>query len=105
VGERDGVAKARWPLKLFRLTLRALFRVLFRIRVDGLDYLPDRPMIVALNHLGWVDPFLPRHFFPIEPRLYVLGERDVMTRSAWRRWVIASSKSRLMNAIYLQTYS
>src|SRR5438552_10146365 len=64
---------ARWPIKVFRLLVRGLFRLFFRIRVIGLKNVPRSPVIVCANHLGWADPFLVLLFFPVEPRIYALG--------------------------------
>jgi 1-acyl-sn-glycerol-3-phosphate acyltransferase len=72
------------PLRLFRLVVKSLFRFFFRVRVVGLENLPPGQAIICPNHLGWADPFLPLLFFPVEPRIYVVGKRDVAYISAFR---------------------
>ncbi|HYP21526.1 MAG TPA: lysophospholipid acyltransferase family protein [Chloroflexia bacterium] len=85
---RRRVARAGLRLRLFRWVLRAVFRLVFRVRVGGLEHVPDTPVIVCANHLGWTDPFLVLLFLPIEPRIYVLGEKQVRRISWLRRLVI-----------------
>lgn len=71
--QQGPAAPARWDQKALRLLVRTLFRLLFRVRVVGLDNIPPTPVIICANHLGWADPFLILLFFPAEPRIYVLG--------------------------------
>src|SRR2546422_11526218 len=78
---------ARWPIKVFRLVVRGLFRLFFRIRIVGLPNVPRTPVIVCSNHLGWADPFLVLLFFPVEPRIYALG-LDPSNISRLRTWVV-----------------
>src|SRR5260370_39181978 len=79
---------AGWSLKLFRLALRATFRLFFRVRVAGLENVPNKPVIICANHLGWTDAFLVLLFLPIEPRIYILGERQVAHISKFRNALI-----------------
>src|SRR5947209_8072731 len=83
-------AAGRAPLrvKAARLVVRGLLRLLFRVRACGLENVPDRPVIVCANHLGWADPFLILALLPVEPRLYALGERAGVLRNAFRIRVI-----------------
>ncbi len=71
---QEGNARtARWPLRAFRLFLRLLFRLFFRVRITGLEHVPTTQAIICPNHLGWADPFLIMLFLPVEPRIYALG--------------------------------
>jgi 1-acyl-sn-glycerol-3-phosphate acyltransferase len=70
------------------LLIQVLFRTFFRVRVVGLQNVPSRPAIVCANHLGWADPFLVLLFFPVEPRIYVLGDEQVKEISSLRTRVI-----------------
>jgi len=65
-----------------------VFRVLFRVRVVGLENVPDKPVIICANHLGWTDAFLILLFLPLEPRIYILGERQVAHISKFRNALI-----------------
>lgn len=77
---------ATWQFRLVRVVARAIFSSLFRIQVIGLENIPRTPYIACVNHLGWAEGFLVIMYFPIEPRIYGLGERDVAERSRFRRW-------------------
>jgi 1-acyl-sn-glycerol-3-phosphate acyltransferase len=79
---------AKLGLRIFRRVLRILFKLFFRVRVIGLENVPERPVIICANHLGWTDAFLVLLFLPIEPRIYILGERQVAHISKFRNAVI-----------------
>lgn len=49
-----------------------------------MENVPKTPVIVCMNHLGWAEGFLVMLFLPPEPRIYGLGERDVVTRTGAR---------------------
>jgi len=86
--QQGNAARARWYIRAFRLFVRSLFHIFFRIRVKGLGNVPHTPAIICVNHLGWTDPFLVLLFFPVEPRAYVLGEQEVKYISNFRTQVI-----------------
>jgi 1-acyl-sn-glycerol-3-phosphate acyltransferase len=65
--------QANFYVRAVRLAVRGLFQLFFRVRVRGLGNLPDTPVIICANHLGWADPFLILCFLPVEPRIYALG--------------------------------
>jgi 1-acyl-sn-glycerol-3-phosphate acyltransferase len=89
VGVQGGDAsRATLGLKVFRVVLRGLFKVLFRVRVEGREHLPKGQVIVCANHLGWTDPFLILLYLPLEPRIYVVGEREVAHISRFRHRVL-----------------
>lgn len=78
--------RATWQFRLVRLIARLIFSCLFRCQVVGVENVPRSPYIACMNHLGWSEGFSVVLFFPIEPRIYGLGERDVAERSRFRRW-------------------
>jgi 1-acyl-sn-glycerol-3-phosphate acyltransferase len=82
-----GAARARWYVKASWVVIGALFRIFFRVKVVGLGNVPRTPVIVCANHLGWADPFLVLLFFPVEPRIYVLGLHPGRI-SKFRAWVV-----------------
>jgi len=86
--QEGDAGKARLHLRLFRLAVRTIFRLLFRIKIVGLDNVPQTPVVICANHLGWTDPFLVLLFLPIEPRIYILGEREVKQISGFRTIMI-----------------
>jgi 1-acyl-sn-glycerol-3-phosphate acyltransferase len=88
--QQGNAAKSSLYVRAFRIVVRATFMVLFRVRILGLKNVPTTHTIVCINHLGWTDVFLVLLFFPVEPRIYVMGEAEVKDISAFRRWVINS---------------
>lgn len=84
------IARVGLPRRLFRRVLWAVFRLAFRVRVLGLENVPASPVIVCANHLGWADHFLVLLFLPVEPRIYVLGEKQVRRISRPRTLIIDS---------------
>jgi long-chain acyl-CoA synthetase len=67
---------------------RLLLRTLFRLRVRGLEYLPDHaPYLICPNHLSYLDPLalaaaLP---WPVLRQTYWAGSADILFSSGWRR--------------------
>jgi 1-acyl-sn-glycerol-3-phosphate acyltransferase len=86
--QEGNAARARWFVRAFKVVVRAIFRLFFRVRVIGINNVPSTPVIVCANHLGWADTFLVMLFFPLEPRVYVLGEQQVKYISGFRTKVI-----------------
>lgn len=69
--------------------LRLVLGRLFRVEVDGLWLVPDRPYLLAANHLSWVDPFLVLAWLPAVPRVHFLGRRAAVYNRFWKRWLLA----------------
>ncbi len=84
---RTMLPRASRRFRLLRFCARALFLAVFRVRVVGLERVPKTPYIACVNHLGWAEGIMVMLFFPIAPVVHGLGERDVMERAAWRRWL------------------
>jgi 1-acyl-sn-glycerol-3-phosphate acyltransferase len=73
--------------RVMQVGVGALFRLVFRIRVQGREHLPPGPCLFFVNHLGWSDPFLLLLFLPTRPRLLLLGLHP-RAISAFRAWVV-----------------
>lgn len=82
-----GIARMRWYHRAFRLILRGVFRLFFRVRVEVVHNVPRTPVIICANHLGWADPFLVLLFCPVAPRIFALGLHPGHV-SAFRAWVV-----------------
>ncbi|MGI8587640.1 MAG: lysophospholipid acyltransferase family protein [Chloroflexia bacterium] len=89
---RGDLGPAGRQLRAFRALLRGVFQVFFRVRVRGLAGVPPGPIIICSNHLGWADTFLLLLFFPIEPRIYLLGNENVRDLTWFRTWIINTLK-------------
>jgi 1-acyl-sn-glycerol-3-phosphate acyltransferase len=69
--------------------MRQLFRLLFRIRLEG--QLPAKgPYLLVANHQGWADAFLLLVLLPIEPRVYFIADRSATMTLWWKRLVLRS---------------
>ena len=62
-------------------------RVVFRLRVEGAEHLPDAPAIVAPNHVSYLDPFAIAAALPRDVRENTMwaGSRNVMFGNAVMR--------------------
>src|SRR5947209_12472403 len=56
--QEGNAGRAPWFVRAFKLVVRAIFRLFFRVKVTGLKNVPSTPVIVCANHLGWTDTFL-----------------------------------------------
>jgi 1-acyl-sn-glycerol-3-phosphate acyltransferase len=86
--QKGNAAQMRLSLKLFRLLVRTVFQLVFRVRVLGLENVPRQNAVVAMNHLGWAEGFMVLLFLPSEPRIYGLGVRQVLYVASWRTRMI-----------------
>ncbi len=78
--------KASLSFKILRFIIRIIFRLTFRIKVEGLENLPkEGGYILAANHLSWIDPFLILLFCPAQPRVYFIAAREEVYFPRWRR--------------------
>lgn len=86
---RAGVARTgAWP-RLALTIVRALLRMLFRVRLEGV-FPTEGPYLLVANHQGWADAFLILAVAPTEPRIYFLGDRAATMRSWWKRTLLRS---------------
>jgi 1-acyl-sn-glycerol-3-phosphate acyltransferase len=88
--QQGNAARSSLYVRAFRLVAKVLFLIFFRVRVIGKRNIPRTPVIICANHLGWTDAFMVLLFFPVEPRIYAMGEQEVKFISSFRRWVIES---------------
>jgi 1-acyl-sn-glycerol-3-phosphate acyltransferase len=74
--------------RVARHAVRAAFRAIFRMRLEGEP--PRRGgYILAANHQGWADAFVLLALFPPAPRLVFLGDERALTHVWWKRAVMA----------------
>ncbi len=80
---------ARTPIrtKIFRWIVARLLNWLFRIRVHGIENIPEGGYIVYANHLSWVDTPLLLTTLPSDPRAYVIGEAKGL-RARWKQAIV-----------------
>lgn len=82
------VSPVKWRIRLLRAVFRAIFQLIFRIKVYGLENVPRTQVIICPNHLSWADSLLVLLFFPVRPRIYALARYDEAYKTAFRRWVL-----------------
>jgi 1-acyl-sn-glycerol-3-phosphate acyltransferase len=81
--------EATLGFRVARLTIGPLFRLLFRVRVTGMERAPaDGPYVLVANHLNWADPFTLLLAFPSEPRLHFLADPENLVQNRLHWWVI-----------------
>jgi len=69
--------------------LRLLLPKLFRIRIEGVENLPEGPYIIASNHQAWYDPaFLVSALPSPVPMVYSMARRDTVFNRAWKRAIV-----------------
>lgn len=71
-----------------RFVLRSLIHILFRIRVENLESLPQTPAILAVNHLHHIDPLLLLAELPSQPYYYILGDARTLYNKWWKRFIL-----------------
>jgi 1-acyl-sn-glycerol-3-phosphate acyltransferase len=59
-----------------RLAAAFIVRCYLRVRVEGIECLPDGPAILCFNHQNWADPFVVMAALPWHPRLFFFGPKE-----------------------------
>ena len=68
---------------------RMLMRLLFEVRVEGLERLPPAPFQLVCNHHNGFDPMLVMAVTPIEPRITWFGPREADFSRGFKNRVMA----------------
>jgi 1-acyl-sn-glycerol-3-phosphate acyltransferase len=68
--------------------VRWLVPKIFRVRISGLENIPQPPFIIAANHQAWFDPAFIIPFFPEAPMIYTMAKRETVFNRAWKRWLL-----------------
>jgi 1-acyl-sn-glycerol-3-phosphate acyltransferase len=75
-GPRVGEVEPTLRYRVMWWANRILMRLLFRIRVEGLDNLPEPPYLIVSNHHNTFDPMLMMAVTPAEPRIVFFGPKE-----------------------------
>jgi hypothetical protein len=70
--------------------LKRFIRLLFRVKVESPEKIPQVPVVLVANHLSHLDPFLILAAVPAHPYYYILGDARTLYNKRWKRWVVAS---------------
>jgi 1-acyl-sn-glycerol-3-phosphate acyltransferase len=68
---------------------RAVMRLLFEIRADGLEHWPEPPFQLVSNHHNGFDPMLVMAVAPLEPRITWFGPREADFSRGFKNRVMA----------------
>ena len=72
--------------RLARPVLRAVYRLLFKVRVHGRGNIPADGCVVISNHLQWIDCVAVLDALPAEPRVHALGDPSDIIRKGGALW-------------------
>ncbi len=71
-----------------RAFVRAVARVYSKIRVEGIERLPEGPSILCFTHGNWADPLYIIGAVPDRPRLYFFGPEQEEMRRGFRNRIM-----------------
>jgi 1-acyl-sn-glycerol-3-phosphate acyltransferase len=74
---------------VLRLSIRIIVRLLFRVRLEGADRLPDGPAMYCSNHLNWTDPLILLAVLPSRPKFAMFGPKEADMTKGGRNRLIA----------------
>ncbi|MBD2446688.1 1-acyl-sn-glycerol-3-phosphate acyltransferase [Nostoc sp. FACHB-152] len=72
-----------------RFVLRSLIHILFKVRVENIERLPQTSAILAVNHLHHIDPLLLLAELPSQPYYYILGDARTLYNKWWKRFILS----------------
>jgi 1-acyl-sn-glycerol-3-phosphate acyltransferase len=88
-------------LKFTRFLIRILLRLLTQVEVHGLDNIPGNDsgnFIIAANHLGLVDAFLPFYILKWNNLVLLVGEK-------WEKMAIMRWLGRNLNFVFVDRFN
>lgn len=66
-----------WRYRLEWIGVRAIVKLLFRVRGEGLEHWPQAPFQISSNHHSGWDPLLVMAISPLQPRVTWFGPKEV----------------------------
>jgi 1-acyl-sn-glycerol-3-phosphate acyltransferase len=79
------------PLRvgIVRLCVRIVVRLLFRVRLEGVEHLATGPAIYCANHLNWTDPLILLSVLPARPTVAMFGPKEAdMSKGGRNRLIV-----------------
>jgi len=73
---------------IVRTFISIVARLLFRLRLEGRERIPDGPALYCFNHLGWLDPIAIMGTFPSSVRIHFYGPRETNLRQGLKNRII-----------------
>ena len=74
--------------RAIRAFLHVAVRLYSRMRVEGMERLPDGPSILCFTHENWADPLYVFAAIPSRPRIYFFGPEQEEMRRGFRNQVM-----------------
>jgi 1-acyl-sn-glycerol-3-phosphate acyltransferase len=87
----EGQADPRVSGRFRHWLLKRFIRLLFRVKVESPEKIPQGPVVLVANHLSHLDPFLILAAVPPHPYYYILGDARTLYNKRWKRWVVGQS--------------
>ncbi|MDZ7954312.1 1-acyl-sn-glycerol-3-phosphate acyltransferase [Nostoc sp. DedQUE09] len=84
----QGHSEPRANSGLRRFVMRSLIHSFFKVRVEHLERIPQKPAILAVNHLHHIDPLLLLAELPTQPYYYILGDARTLYNKWWKRFTL-----------------
>ena len=75
--------------RIMWLLNRAIVRLLFELRVSGLEHLPGAPFQLVANHHNGFDPMLVTAAAPLAPRITWFGPKEADFSRGFKNRVMA----------------
>ncbi|HUF07480.1 MAG TPA: lysophospholipid acyltransferase family protein [Candidatus Binatia bacterium] len=88
-GPRELSVTVTWRYRLEWWLSRTVMRLLFDLRVTGLEHWPRPPFQLVLNHHNGFDPILVMAVTPLEPRITWFGPREADFSRGFKNRVMA----------------
>ncbi|MGD0120943.1 MAG: 1-acyl-sn-glycerol-3-phosphate acyltransferase [Candidatus Limnocylindrales bacterium] len=86
--ELQAPARSIQRYRVIRGFLRVAVRLYSRVRVEGMERLPDGPSILCFTHESWADPLCIFAAVPGRPRVYFFGPEQEEMRRGFRNRVM-----------------
>jgi len=84
--ELQAPARSIRRYRVIRAFLHVAVKLYSRVRVEGMERLPDGPSILCFTHENWADPLYIFAAIPSRPRVYFFGpEQEEMRRGSRNR--------------------
>lgn len=78
--------------KIRKAVLRGLIHILFNVKVENPERIPNTPVLFAANHLNHIDPFLLLSELPAKPYFHILGDARTLYNSVGKRLLLHFAK-------------
>ncbi|MEO5952698.1 MAG: lysophospholipid acyltransferase family protein [Chloroflexia bacterium] len=82
------LSRAGVGYRILRRVMRVVTRIVFRVRLEGLTNVLATPAVICANHMGWADTLMVLLFLPVQPRVFVVGDKGVRNASRFLQFLV-----------------